>query len=903
MSADIAVIVPIYNVEEYLLEALESIASQSIFSRTQVILVNDGSTDSSGVIAQKFADGYDNVKLIDQQNGGLGQARNIGLAHADAEFVTFVDSDDVVPQDAFEKLLTAARSYNSDLVIGNMRAFPLEHNWRWSTYFRNIEAATNVDLIEFPELIHGASVCNKLFLLDRVKDLELRFGTDGAFEDAYVSIPYLCQAQTITLIPEDVYLYRQRERGGSIMDSQFTDPKKAWDMLNLIEFIQRIRWSCGEDLGRLLDAFCIWSFQGYLVRAHGLLSEQETADLLTRAHIALLHVEPEVILESASGLRHRIAYYALKASNFDLVSQSFDMKFPIAVDNGEPFVPVKVDGNYRPDLTHLEKCRGWLDYAEIDTERCCLKIVGTVNLSGILYAPDYTGIKGKLFFDGAAGQRLGFPVSFDVRTESKHHGEDKSLFTAQIPLDKLGVGEYQLRLRMTDGNSAFGVKLRGMAGVYKRPLVSRVRGRRYRLVKDWSRKELVNISVSAPSKTQHLRSTLRRVADHEAKGLQRFWLLIRATTRSAKPLIVIGERGDTAQDNGIALFRYMRSHDKYRDSVYYILDKNSDVWSEVSKLGNVVNRGSLQHKTLIMRASHLVCSQDIDAYMFPPKWNRTAIRKVYSFNFPWKRVFLQHGVTMSGVGPALRRGITGLHLLVTVASQETNYLREDCRGYSNEIQMLGFPRYDRLQKTQGKNTILIAPTWRRWLTAPSYSNGIDATPFSEAFAKSHFKQHFDAILRSERLASILEQYNYDLVFYPHYEFKSYYQDYETSSDRIRVHGQGDDVLGDLLATSKVFVTDYSSTHFDAAYAGASVIYTPFDEEEFHERHYGTGWFEAERDGFGPVAKTPAEVIDAIEDAISRGSNRTPKFEERVRSTFNRVDADNCARVASAIWEL
>ena len=99
----LSVIVPIYNAEQYLEECLDSIMQQT-FKDYEVILVNDGATDRSPQICQEYADQYDNVHLVNKENGGLVSARKAGLAKACGEYIGWVDSDDCVEPEMFEKM-------------------------------------------------------------------------------------------------------------------------------------------------------------------------------------------------------------------------------------------------------------------------------------------------------------------------------------------------------------------------------------------------------------------------------------------------------------------------------------------------------------------------------------------------------------------------------------------------------------------------------------------------------------------------------------------------------------------------------------------------------------------------------------------------------------------------------
>lgn len=104
MKPLVSVIVPIYNVEKYLSKCIESIINQTL-SNIEIILINDGSTDSSGVIADNYAKNDSRIKVIHKKNGGQGSARNIGIELASGEYIGFVDSDDWIDLDSMRSYI------------------------------------------------------------------------------------------------------------------------------------------------------------------------------------------------------------------------------------------------------------------------------------------------------------------------------------------------------------------------------------------------------------------------------------------------------------------------------------------------------------------------------------------------------------------------------------------------------------------------------------------------------------------------------------------------------------------------------------------------------------------------------------------------------------------------------
>lgn len=112
----ISVIVPIYNVEQFLSKCIQSIINQS-YSRLEIILVDDGSTDDSPQICDEFKEKDKRIKVIHKKNGGLSDARNVGIEVASGEYIGFVDSDDYIDELMYEKLLNACIRNNSYISI------------------------------------------------------------------------------------------------------------------------------------------------------------------------------------------------------------------------------------------------------------------------------------------------------------------------------------------------------------------------------------------------------------------------------------------------------------------------------------------------------------------------------------------------------------------------------------------------------------------------------------------------------------------------------------------------------------------------------------------------------------------------------------------------------------------
>ena len=115
----VSIIVPVYNVVDYLSDCLESLVKQTL-DDIEIICVNDGSTDSSLIVLEKYEKQYDFIKIINQRNKGLASARNAGIAAAKGEYLGFVDSDDWIDTEFYEKLYEAAKRHNTDIAAASI---------------------------------------------------------------------------------------------------------------------------------------------------------------------------------------------------------------------------------------------------------------------------------------------------------------------------------------------------------------------------------------------------------------------------------------------------------------------------------------------------------------------------------------------------------------------------------------------------------------------------------------------------------------------------------------------------------------------------------------------------------------------------------------------------------------
>ncbi len=247
MTPRVSVVVPVFNVAAYLDECLESLAQQSL-ADLEVVMVDDGSTDDSPERAERWTERDSRFHLVRQPNGGLGNARNTGVRHAIGQYLAFVDSDDVVPRDGFEALVTALDKSGSDFASGNVRrltSYGISQTLFLSDVFRGTRLGTHIT--DYPALLADRIACNKLFRRTFWDQHDLRFPEGVLYEDMPVTLPAHFLARAVDVVDRTVYLWRIREGGELSITQQRTDLRALRDRYAAVDGVSKFLAAHGFD--------------------------------------------------------------------------------------------------------------------------------------------------------------------------------------------------------------------------------------------------------------------------------------------------------------------------------------------------------------------------------------------------------------------------------------------------------------------------------------------------------------------------------------------------------------------------------------------------------------------------------------------------------------------------------
>lgn len=222
----VSVIIPVYNMEKFVRQCVDSVISQS-YSNIEIILVNDGSTDSSLLVCEDLVKKYSNCFLVNQENKGVSEARNHGIEKANGKYIFFLDADDSLPQDAIQNLVKASITSNSDMVIGNHNA-----NSNIQTEVFEGEDYLVKALEDNPITYH---VWGILYSRDLIKNLKFPKGYI-AHEDSYFIFLCALKKPKVTTINALVYNYNSTNFNSASRTS-FSEKKynDICDLLSLKE--------------------------------------------------------------------------------------------------------------------------------------------------------------------------------------------------------------------------------------------------------------------------------------------------------------------------------------------------------------------------------------------------------------------------------------------------------------------------------------------------------------------------------------------------------------------------------------------------------------------------------------------------------------------------------------------
>jgi CDP-glycerol glycerophosphotransferase (TagB/SpsB family) len=253
----------------------------------------------------------------------------------------------------------------------------------------------------------------------------------------------------------------------------------------------------------------------------------------------------------------------------------------------------------------------------------------------------------------------------------------------------------------------------------------------------------------------------------------------------------------------------------------------------------------------------------------------------------------------------LNRLNRNIDLFVVSTPKEYNYLLLTNYGYKrNNLILSGLPRFDILEYYRRKtkkeivtnNTIIVFPTWRLYIKGDTESFLYESI-HSESFKNTLFFKFYNNLINDLRLMKVMKLYNYTGVLCLHKYFSAQWEDFK-KNELFEIREICN--YQELLIEGSLLITDYSSVFFDFSYLKKPIIYTHFDYKEYRSNHYPEGYFNYNKDGFGPIANDINSTVNYIIENIKDNCKVKNEYLKRINSFFIFHDQHNSDRIFKRI---
>ena len=906
-----SVIMPVYNTELYLEEAIESVIFQSIGYRDniQLILIDDGSTDGSGIICDEYARRYPhNVFVIHQSNSGVSAARNKGIELIKGEYVAFVDSDDKISYNAMEAVCEFFDNHNGEI---DFISIPFEFfdgdkgehilNYKFKTGSRVIDLRKEYNCIQCG--IGGVFVKSEI-LQGRRFNTELPIS-----EDADLIMRILMENPRYGVVTNVKYFYRRRTEGEISLSSDL-QMKEHYYLPNLKNFLYPIiNYSIQKFnyIPRFVQFtvmyYVQWMYSIDLEVVKIFLNDEEIKEYLSLLYGLLKYIDDEIILGQRSIQIEEKAVLIAKKNDTEVglkTIEDADVEFS-ALPNSN------VLNNFKTEVVsnghtfiELRRCKNVLEFIRIRNDKLTLE--GYTTFMGIDESDDvkiYLVIDDEKFFlceinskRDNSKKRLGEVVLLSLT----YSGEIENISR---------YGNFELKI-YTEINGLCMERTDLRFGKFF-PVVKNF-GRAYAWIEKWMVRVRANkLEFSVPTDQQILfqeESLLREIAYvktpeamHAVERRRRYHAL---KAGQEKDVWVMSDRINKGGDNAEALFQYIGKEQKEGQNAYFVLRTDSADYPIVSKFGPVLDYYSDDHlmKHLL---SDVVISGHFDEYIRNPFFEEIVYYQDLIYHK--QQVYLQHGVLKDDFTKLTNRYVRDFSLITTSAERERNEMLTEDYFYDDRVlKLTGMPRFDPLARGQEKKEIVIAPSWRIYLTVAADCRKDGRREAAYGFKDSDYFRFYNGLINDTRLLEAAKEAGYTISFMPHPNIIPFIDMFD-QHEGVKFYSI-DKRYYEMLSEAKLLVTDYSGVAFDFAYLDKPVVYCHFDFEEFYAHHTcKQAYYNYKQDGFGEVEYNLEDTVQCLIDYINNDCRLKEKYQQRINNFFAFRDHNSSARVYKEIQHL
>lgn len=340
-----------------------------------------------------------------------------------------------------------------------------------------------------------------------------------------------------------------------------------------------------------------------------------------------------------------------------------------------------------------------------------------------------------------------------------------------------------------------------------------------------------------------------------------------------------------ARDNGYWFFKYLCENTDVQ--CCYAIKSTSPDYHKVEELGPLIEYGSFKHWLVYLSCKYNISSQKGGK----PNAALCAFLELNNI-VKVKNVFLQHGVTINDAKWLYAKN-SKIDYFITATSQETTFIRQ-LFGYKEQaIQYTGFSRFDNLHNFKTvHNRILIMPSWRAWF----YEKSAQIDESDADFAHSDYLRYWKELISSSVLNQMIHDKGLEVIFYPHRNMQPFLHYFDGITDDVTIASCEEYDVQELLKSSELLITDYSSVFFDMVYMKKPVVFFQFDEEKFRKQQYQKGYFDYHNTAFGDYCTSAEEVLSSLSKHIEDSYAVTEEFLLEHSQFFEKYDTHNSRRI-------
>jgi len=370
-------------------------------------------------------------------------------------------------------------------------------------------------------------------------------------------------------------------------------------------------------------------------------------------------------------------------------------------------------------------------------------------------------------------------------------------------------------------------------------------------------------------------------------------LFLRRKLAKQGKIWLVSDRAENAGDNGEVFFKYLTAHTPQGVRPIFAISEKAGCKERLQQEGETVFFEDKMYPYYFLLADKVISSSANEFTINPFGADVRFVQDLFRFRF----YYLQHGVACADLSMWLNKYNKNIRMITAAGARERNAFITGPYYYDKkQIALTGQARFDELTDHRQK-LILILPTWRKAIRQ-SYDKNTTSVYF-DGFKDTEYFKYYNSLINDERLLAAMRAKGYKGLFCMHPIHMKQTVDFQ-QNDVFTVN-EGYVNYNDVFDRAAMMITDYSSVLFDFAYLRKRILYTQFDKEAFFEAQtYDEGYFDYDRDGFGPVCTTYDDTVQAIIDAVNDDCAVQDTYRARMDDFFAFSDRDNCRRILKEI---